>query len=499
MGYSRSWAAALLIGTSMTSQSPFVVAQTPAFVEEELRQELREMRAKLERLEKRLAQQTGAAPSPTQEKKTAQPGAPAADPALQDRVDALDQQVRVLGRKQEIAQGEKAAKDIPAVIAGASGLDVRSADGQFELKFRGVVQTDGRFFLGDSVGTDTFFLRRVRPIFEGTLYGIYDFRIMPVFGGGKANVQDAYVDARFKPYAKLLVGKSKAPVGLERWQTDVDTRFVERAFPTDLTPNRDIGIELHGDLGNRLLEYEVGVFNGSVDGGSSEAFTNEQDNNIDKEYTARLFALPFRNVPGALQDLGLGIGMSYGNLGGSSPAAGLATIQQTSLPTYNTPAQQAFFSYRTAAPSATYANGQRLRWAPQAYWYYKSFGVLGEYVIVDQDVARNLSPAAAARAKLRNSAWQVQLSYLLTGEDESFYRIKPLRAFEIGKPGWGAFELVARYSELTVDPAAFSGGSNSFADPTVSAHNAVAWAVGLNWYLNSNIKAMFDYEQTRFT
>ena len=28
---------------------------------------------------------------------------------------------------------------------------------------------------------------------------------------------------------------------------------------------------------------------------------------------------------------------------------------------------------------------------------------------------------------------------------------------------------------------------------------AFAWAVGLNWYLNRNVKEVFDYERTTFT
>ncbi len=41
-------------------------------------------------------------------------------------------------------------------------------------------------------------------------------------------------------------------------------------------------------------------------------------------------------------------------------------------------------------------------------------------------------------------------------------------------------------------------GANSFADPTTAAEEAAAWAVGLNWYLNNNVKFVLDYEQTDF-
>ena len=37
-----------------------------------------------------------------------------------------------------------------------------------------------------------------------------------------------------------------------------------------------------------------------------------------------------------------------------------------------------------------------------------------------------------------------------------------------------------------------------FADITKSARRASAWAVGLTWYLNRNVKYVLNYEQTSF-
>jgi phosphate-selective porin OprO/OprP len=54
---------------------------------------------------------------------------------------------------------------------------------------------------------------------------------------------------------------------------------------------------------------------------------------------------------------------------------------------------------------------------------------------------------------------------------------------------------VARYSELDVDKAAFP----LFANPAVSASAAQEWSVGLNWYLNRNIRVNASYAHTTFT
>jgi len=81
------------------------------------------------------------------------------------------------------------AKSTPTVSLGASGLSIRSADSNFVFKVRGYVQADARFYADNSVGGsayDTFLIRRARPIFEGTVYDKYDFRVMLDFASDRA-------------------------------------------------------------------------------------------------------------------------------------------------------------------------------------------------------------------------------------------------------------------------------------------------------------------------
>ncbi|MFI4945382.1 MAG: hypothetical protein ACHP85_19085, partial [Burkholderiales bacterium] len=59
----------------------------------------------------------------------------------------------------------------PTTSAGPEGFSVQSDSGDYRLQLRGYVQFDGRFFTGDegALAIDTFTLRRVRPILQGTL------------------------------------------------------------------------------------------------------------------------------------------------------------------------------------------------------------------------------------------------------------------------------------------------------------------------------------------
>ncbi|MFH0342880.1 MAG: OprO/OprP family phosphate-selective porin [Chromatiales bacterium] len=414
----------------------------------------------------------------------------AISPAVQQRIDELDLKVRTLERRLEVDQETKLAdkaKQTATVSAGADGFALKSTDGAFQLKLRGFLQADSRWFFESFVpGTDdTYLLRRVRPYIEGTVFNIFDFRIMPDFAGGKTVIQDAYVDARFLPWLQIKGGKFKTPFGIERLQSASAIRFVERALPNNIVPNRDIGGELHGDIGSGLFTYSAAVLNGSNDGRSSDD-VGDIDNNVDKDFAGRIYAHPFKDtsiVP--LQGLGIGFAASYVNAEGSPSSP--------NLPSYRTSGQETFFNYR----GTTFSDGERLRLSPQGYYYYGPFGLLWEYVNVSQDVARDIGGARRS-GQVDNDAWQAAFGYVLTGEDSTYKGVIPKSPFSFQSGTWGAFELMARYSELSIDDEAFDAGDDSFADPTEAAQKAQAFAFGLNWYLNQNVKLVLNYEQTMF-
>jgi phosphate-selective porin OprO/OprP len=414
---------------------------------------------------------------------------------LLQRIDELSQKVLVLERRLEIQDdtAKTAKESTPVVKASPKGFSFQSADGQNTAKLRGTLHFDGRFFESDDPSpaplTDTWQATRVRPILEGTVGGIYDFKFMPDFGQGKTVIQDAYVTGRFLPQFQVTAGKFKAPVGLERLQSANDIRFVSRAFPTSLAPNRDLGLQVSGNLLSDRLAYAVAWTNGVNDGGSTETFADVDTNN-GKEWSGRLFSLPFgESDVFALRGLGLGIAGTYGSFDG--------TTAQPLVPSFKTPAQSTFFSYRGGTATPTLANGQRTRIAPQLYYYVGRFGLLGEYTQVSQDVVRTTA-AGRRTANLDTNAWQLAASVFLTGEEESYRGFKPINVFSLANHTWGAFELVARYHVLDPDDDAFVGGAASFADPAVSARKASAYGLGLNWYLNENLKWVIDYEVTRF-
>ena len=477
-----------------------IAALMPSFssaaTNQELEQALIALKAKVEQLETEL-----------KETQVAAKAAPVASAPIQ----TLDNKVRAIERRLEVSAEDATANRIktPVVSLGDKGLSIATADGNFELKLRGYLQTDWRVWVSDKAqdDIDTLLVRRARPIIEGTVFKNFYYRIMPDFAGASVSLQDAYAEWRQYSFARLAIGKMKEPIGLERLASGAELDFVERGLPNNLVPNRDFGVLLNGDVFGGVVNYAAGVFNGVPDLGSASGAGDTSD---DKDFVGRVFVLPFLNVYGPFQGLGLGVAGSYGAEEGSATSPNVAS--------YLTQGQARFFRYRTTSATATLpasaggatvsipaslasttiADGTRYRIAPQAYWYWKQFGMLGEYVASTQTVA-----FGAHKDDLVNTAWQITGSWVLTGEDASYKSVKPQVNFDPSSGGWGAFELTTRYGELHIDPDSFpavtaSALGTAFADPRQAASAARSWSVGLNWYFNKNFKLNLNYDETSF-
>ncbi|HEY8150422.1 MAG TPA: porin [Vicinamibacteria bacterium] len=364
----------------------------------------------------------------------------------------------------------------PFTGGSKNGFILQSETGDFVLKLTGYAQADGRFALGDGAGlvTNQFLPRRVRPTFQGTVARYFDFYIVPDFGSGTALVQDAYLDVHFTNALRVRAGKMKSPFGIERLQSAQGILFVERSLANNIVPNRDVGVQVHGELAQGVLGYQLAVLDGVTDGGNIDGDTNDA-----KDLAGRVFVQPWRTTgTSPLRGLGFGIAGTTGTANGA-------------LRGYTSVSQVGVFSYATTVT----ASGTRRRWSPQASLFVGPVGVLAEYVVARHEVQKVETGKPTTTARLDNSAWNVTGSWLVTGEEATSGNVTPRNFFVPSARKWGALQLVARVNQLRVDDATFSGG---YADPTRSVRRATAWAAGLNWIWNQNLKYVLDYEQTRF-
>jgi len=451
----------------------------------------------------------------------AQTSAPADTQAVQQQ---LQQQMRQLQQQeaqlralqQQLTEDEAKQRRAPAAATvasrpvsgpglsghfGSDGFTLRSDDGANQIHFRGNLAVDGRYY-SDAYSPqtdDTWLVRKLRPTLEGMLENRYDFRIMPDFAQGKAILQDGWADARVRPWLVFEFGKFKAPVGLERLQLEQFQRFIEASLPSDLLPYRDLGTKVGGNILRGVLNYDVGLFDGDVDGGSTDSNSVPDENATGKfTWEARLFVAPFlKSGNEGLKKLGFGVAETYVR------DSGVATTSTTTslLAGYKTPGQQSMFSYRSNTASgynnATIANGLERRLVPQLNYYVGPFGLMSEYVTETQQVSRAISATSVRHGTLKNDAWQVQGYWTITGESEGYDIAGP--SHPVGQGGIGAWELALRYHVIEFDPQALTAGASSFANPATAPRAAHAVGAAVNWYLTYNFKVQLDYEVTRFT
>ena len=408
--------------------------------------------------------------------------------ALREQIRQLDQKLRVLERKSELKEEETAAaaKAAPKITASDGRVEIASADGAHSLRLRGLVQGDFRAYDSANDAANTFLLRRARLIFEGKFNKIYQYVVQPEFAG-TVQILDAYVNAGFSPAVQLRIGKFKTPVGLEQLQSDPVAFFNERSVATGLTPNRDTGLQIHGDLLENWLNYAVGAFNGVPDGGNNVTGSADLDNN--KTFVGRVFATPFVNdKESILSGLGFGIAASVGNF---------ETVSGRSA-NYRTDGQQTFFTYltsTTAPADNVVAVGQGRTYSPQGYYYRGPFGLLAEYVVSSLEVQRGTGRIA----DVKNHGYNLSFGYVLTGEDSTYRGVSPKNNFNPSAGTWGAFEIVARVAGLDIDDTVFTGPSTlRLANPNVSATEVTTYGLGLNWYLNKSVRAGFNAFQNEF-
>jgi phosphate-selective porin OprO/OprP len=261
-------------------------------------------------------------------------------------------------------------------------------------------------------------------------------------------------------------------------------------FALNFGPNRQVALMGWGFLFNERLEYAAALADGPRN--------SFGDFNYAKDVMALLDYKPFYDSGRpALKNLAIGGSVDAGRqnnplgpavLRTSATESGLAVSAGTGDVLLAAP----FLAFN----SNVRERGERALWELHATYFYKGLSLLGVW-----DAGRNdfsLTTRGARPVNLPVSGYFVQAAYLLTGESrERASLIEPNRPFDLrkGRLGPGAFEIQARYSNLTLGPQVFTGG---LADPNLWTNRVDLVDVGFNWYLNKFVKVYFDWEHSMY-
>ncbi|HHT9116439.1 MAG: porin [Planctomycetes bacterium] len=392
----------------------------------------------------------------------------------QEQIQAINNRLNAMNASVEDVKkiGSTAQEPDDFRVYWKEGLNFDTINKNFKLKIGGRIQQDWGWFredkeirdtIGDQVDGAEF--RRARIYLSGTIYNNIDFKMEYDFaGGGRPSFTDVFVELKEIPVVgNFKVGHFKEPFSLEELTSSNYITFMERSLPNVFAPARNTGMMLHNTLADKRMTWATGVFRNADDFGDSEGNESTEGG---YSFSGRLTGLPWYEEEGR-KLLHTGIGYSYQN-------AFQNEIRYRQRPEMGM-ADRFVDTGTIKDAEATHLFG------PELALVYGPFSLQTEYIFANVD----LEDGGGSDPEF--SGFYVYGSYFLTGENRrystksgSFDMVKPKKIFKWGE-SLGAIELAARYSALDLADEAISGGR--LQDTTV----------GVNWYLNPNMRIMLNY------
>jgi phosphate-selective porin OprO/OprP len=423
-------------------------------------------------------------------------GAQTAPAPAADEIRALREQIALLQRRLDTVEAKasqapatapatapvpaKPAPDSVTVKVNNKGFSATTEDKSFSFLIKTRLQTDFLFFPDSTDGVNQFYIRRALISFRGNA-GPTSWVFTPSFAGSPV-LEDGWFDYAVSDAIKFEVGKYVGFEGLENTQSSGKLLFAERGLQNNLVASRDIGVKLFGSLGEKVFGYGVSVSNGTLDG---LAMNNNAELSSDKLYSAIVTVSPFVNdKESPFANMMLGLAGSFGQENSSIDGSTDRTLK------FKSGGRNSLVTIQ----NGVVLKGDRYRWNPQFYWYYKSFGLLSEYVSSTYNMSRD-----GVSREITNTGWTVQASYVLTGEKASFSGVKPAHPFSFKEGGWGAFEVGLRLNAFEGDRDLFAGSSSQMLASSSSTQKAVGKGLSLKWYLTENLLWEANFEYTDFS
>lgn len=363
-------------------------------------------------------------------------------------------------------KAELSKKDVQDVVVRLDhrGLNIASGDGDFEMKIGARLHVDGAVHSGDTAGveaTDGSELRRARIELRGRFHRDWIWTAESDFADNDVSIKDFWLGYDGLQGVALMAGHQKQPYSLAVEMSSNDIPFMERSIDNDLViPFVDRAIGLRGDAHGDHWFFSGGVFGDSVAPGAP-----------DDEGWGVVGRFVYAPVIEQTRIVHLGVRAAY-----REPDA-TGRIRMRDETTH-------YSNLRIVDSGIITGTQSVLLYGPEAAFVYGPVSLTGEYNRAD--IGRSVA------SDLNFDSWHVEATWTLTGESRAaayrldageFKRLTGAREFSLANGGWGAWELAARYANLDLNDGAFVGGESN------------VFTTALNWYINSNVRLMFDYSR----
>lgn len=368
------------------------------------------------------------------------------------------------------------------VAVSSDRLDAEAQDGilvlaspssAYKLWFDIRVQADGAVFFGapdyaDPIGNGTS-IRRARFAVKGQIdekwYGEFDMDL----ANGLVELKDAIVRYTGIPNLDLQVGNFKENFSIQRNTTSRYLQFMERPMVCSaLTPSRHLGV--NAKYAKDWLWFSAGAFTQEVAG--AEEWTNVADNNKDfgrnsgYSLTTKLVVRPLYKLDNA--SLHIGAAYSYRKSLVSEATGEWGTYRASAR--NSTSINRKKYLDTNNLPGLDHHNLWTVELA--GHWG----GLRYEAAYIADNVLFKDTPA------LNFNGWYAQAGYLLFGGKQRYdANGAKYTKVERGRE-WGDIELCGRYEFCNLNSGTVYGGC------------AEAYTLGLNFWVNNNVKMQLNYQ-----
>jgi phosphate-selective porin OprO/OprP len=354
------------------------------------------------------------------------------------------------------------------------GIRMDSRDGSVKLKFGGRLQYDFDWIGNKPAETrvgelpDGFETRRARLYVSGDLGKNIGFKWEYDWSSGAAVVRDLYLELKQLPaVGTLRLGHFKEPFSLDEVMNTNYLTFMEAGLPNVLVPSYNGGAMIYNTALEERMTWAAGIFR---DTAANDGGMGQRDGQY--AFTTRITGLPWYEDNGK-RLFHLGTSFSVRNRD--------VNVRYRQRPEMHL---APFF-----VDTGNYFTRDTCLYGTEGALVLGSFHAEAEYIAANMSADNNVA-RVGNQPDPDYHGYYIQAGYFLTGETRPynkatavFDRVKPLKPY--GQGGFGAWEVAGRFSYLDLDDDRIDGGK------------LWDYTLGLNWYLHSNVRLMWNYIRSR--
>ncbi len=362
----------------------------------------------------------------------------------------------VEAEKVELARGDDYRLD----ASSTRGLRLRFRDPDLEFRIGGRLHADAAFFDDDTLDIeDDVEIRRGRLYLAGRIVDDFRFKVEYDFSPSRPGWRNVW--GKYQPNRRVAftVGNFVAPFGLEDVASSNHSTFMERSVSSALTPGFQTGarVDFNGWIGERRSRNRWTLALAGV----TDPMAQTSNDFHRSEHWSVLSRTTFAPIARRRTVIHFGASAEFRDMINDStysisarPESGLAPpiVRTGGLADVDT-------MVAVGAEAAAL------------------FGP----VLLQGEYRRAFLQRKAGRPDPSFDGGYVQASWVVTGERRQYNRNAGLFEGVSPRSDWGAVELAVRASQIDLR------------DETVDGGRARDLTLGVNWYIRSNVRLMFNY------